>query len=113
MNLSKAPGTALGGTPAAIVDSSPRHEAVAQSSFDLAKKLQIDLDYRYVSAVPAQLAPAYATADARIAWKLRPFLELSAAGRNLLQPRHVEYAADPGGPVAIRRSAYLKLAWTK
>jgi iron complex outermembrane receptor protein len=113
MNLSKAPGTALGGTPESIVGSSPRHEAEAQSSFDISKKLQLDLIYRYVSALPAVSAPAYSTGDARLAWRFSPRFELSVVGRNLFQPQHIEYAADPGGPVAIRRSAYASLAWTK
>jgi hypothetical protein len=84
---------------------------VAQSSFDASKKLQIDLIYRYVSAVPAQSARAYSTGDVRIAWRVHPHLEFSVAGRNLFQPQHVEYAADPGGPVAIRRSVYASLGW--
>jgi len=113
MNLSKAPGTALGGTPASVEGASPRHEIDAQSSFDLPKKLQLDLVYRYVSALPAVSAPAYSTGDARIAWRFVSNLELSVAGRDLFQPYHVEYAADPGGPVAIRRSVFASLAWRK
>jgi iron complex outermembrane recepter protein len=113
MNLSKTPGTALGGTPASVVGSSPRHEADVQSSLDISKKLQLDLIYRYVSALPAVSAPAYSTGDARIAWRFSPGFELSIVGRNLFQPQHIEYAADPGGPVAVRRSAYASLAWTR
>ena len=113
MNLSKASGAALGGTPASIVGSSPKHEVVGQSSFDVAKKLQIDLVYRYVSALPAQSAPSYSTGDARVAWRFHRRLELSLVGRNLFQPWHVEYAADPGGPVAVKRSAYASVSWVK
>jgi len=112
MNLSKAPGFELGGTPASVAGTSPRHEAVAQSGWDIGKKLQADLVYRYVSAVPAVAGPAYSTADARIAWRIAPNVEFALTGRDLLQPRHVEYFADPLGPVAIRRSAYLTLTWT-
>ena len=111
MNLSKAPGTAVGGTPADVVGSSPRHEAVVQSSFDITRKVQLDLVYRYVSALGAQSAAAYSTGDVRGAWRFHPHMEFSIAGRNLFQPYHVEYAADPGGPVGIRRSVYASLAW--
>jgi len=111
MNLSKAPGTALGETPESVVGSSPRHEVTAESSFDISKKLQADLIYRYVSALPAGSAPAYSTGDVRIAWRFHPELEFSVAGQNLFQHYHVEYAADPGGPVAILRSVYASLAW--
>ena len=113
MHLSTAPGTALGGSPASVQRSSPRHEATAQSSVDIAKKLQLDLIYRYVSALPAVSGPAYSTGDARGAWRFNDHVEFSLTGRNLLQPRHVEYAGDPGPPVAIRRSVFASLAWTK
>ena len=113
MNLSKAAGTALGGTPEMVDGASPRHQIDAQSSFDLPKKLQVDLIYRYVSALPAQSVPGYSTGDARIAWRFLSQLEFSVAGRDLFQPHHVEYSGDPGGPVAIRRSVYASLAWRK
>lgn len=113
MNLSKAPGSALGGTPAMVEGASPRHEANLDSSFDITKKLQIDLMYRYVSALPAVLAPAYSTGDARVAWRFTPEVEISVVGANLFQPYHVEYAGDPGLPVAIRRSVYAELAWRR
>jgi iron complex outermembrane receptor protein len=111
MNLSKAAGTALGGTPAAVVGSSPRHQVEIRSSFDISKQLQFDFAYRYVSALPAQSAPAYSTADAQLAWRFHPHLELSVSGRNLFQPHHVEYAADPDGPVGIIRSVYASISW--
>jgi iron complex outermembrane receptor protein len=114
MNLSSiASTTALGGNPASVDGSSPRHEAGAQSAFDISKKVQLDLTYRYVSALRAVSAPAYSTGDARIAWRFSPHMELSLFGRNLLQPRHVEYTGDPGGPIGIRRSAYASVAWTR
>jgi iron complex outermembrane receptor protein len=113
MNLSKVPGTALGGTPESVVGSSPRHEATAQSSLDITKKLQLDLVYRYVSALPAVAAPSYSTGDVRGAWRFTPHLEFSIVGRNLFQPYHIEYAGDPSGPVAIRRSVYASVAWRK
>jgi hypothetical protein len=96
-----------------VVGSSPRHQIVAQASFNAAKKLQLDLIYRYVSALPAESAPAYSTGDTRIAWRFRPHMEFSIVGRSLFRPWQVEYAADPGGPVGIRRSIYAGVAWVK
>ena len=113
MNLSKAAGTPPGGPPASVVGSSPRHEASGESSVDFLKKLQLNLIYRYVSALPAAGAPAYSTGDARAAWRFHPKFELSITGQNLLQPWHVEYAGDPGGPVGIRRSVYASVAWMR
>jgi len=34
------------------------------------KRLQLDVNVRHISDVPAQQVPAYTTADARIAWRL-------------------------------------------
>ena len=54
------------------------------------KKFQLDLTYRYVSALPGQMVPAYSTGDARVAWRFNRQFEFSVAGRNLLQPSHYE-----------------------
>jgi iron complex outermembrane receptor protein len=113
MSLWKAPGSGDVGTAPGIIGSSPGHEAWIQSSFDVAKTIQLDMDWRYVSALPGQLVPAYSTADARLAWRFREQFELAIAGRNLLQASHFEAAGDPGPLVGIKRSAYLQLTWSK
>jgi len=95
------------------VGSSPQHQAAIQSAFDVAKKFQLDLDYRFVSALPGQTVPAYSTADARFGWRFSGQFELSIAGRNLLQPSHAEFGGDPGPLVLIKRSAYVKLTWSR
>jgi iron complex outermembrane receptor protein len=112
MNIGRSPGSQDVGSAPGIVGSSPQHEATLESSFDLTKKLQIDFDWRYVSALPAPLIPAYSTADARIGWRVSPQVELSLVGRNLFQPSHFENGGDPGPLVGIRRSAYAKITWT-
>lgn len=91
--------------------SSPQHELSLDSGFDFTRRLELDLIFRYVSALPYQGVHAYATGDVRFAYRLGNHLELSLVGRNLLQPNHVEYIGDPDGPVGIRRSAYASLAW--
>ena len=101
----------LGAGVSSVEGSSPRHEVSIDSSLDISRKLQLDLIYRYVSALTAVSAPAYSTGDARFAWHLHPRLEFSVVGRNLFQPYHVEYAGDPGPPVGIVRSVYASLTW--
>jgi iron complex outermembrane receptor protein len=113
MQIDKAPGSRDIGTAPIVEGSSPRHEVTAQSMLDLKKGVQVDLTYRYVSALPGQNIPGYSTGDAVIAWRFRPELELAAVGRNLFQPWHVEFGNDTGPPVGIVRSAYLRLTWTK
>ncbi len=95
------------GTAPGIEGSSPQHQVMMQSSFDLPKRVTFDFDYRYVSALPALAVPAYSTADARLAWTVGHHWELSVVGRNLLQPEHLE-----NSPVGIKRSFYGKLVWT-
>jgi iron complex outermembrane receptor protein len=91
--------------------SSPRHDLVVQSSFDLPKRFEFDPTVHYVSALPAQGVSAYVTADARVGWTPNRHLELSFVGQNLLQPHHAEFGGDPGGLVGIKRSAYGKITW--
>lgn len=113
MDLMRAPHSADVGTAPGIDGSSPKHQATVESDFDLTKKLQLDLTYRYVSALPGQGVRAYSTGDARFAWLMRRKLELSLVGQNLLQASHYEYGGDPGTLVGIRRSAYAEIRWLK
>jgi iron complex outermembrane receptor protein len=92
---------------------SSRHKVAAQSSFELPRRFELNLMFRHVSSVPNQGIPSYSTGDAWLAWRLHPRLELSVVGRNLLQPSHVEYRENPGPLAAIRRSAYVKMTWTR
>jgi iron complex outermembrane receptor protein len=113
MNLGRSPGSGDIGTAPGIVGSSPQHEAWVQSSFDVTKVIQLDLTYRYVSALPGQLVPAYSTGDVHFAWRFRPEFEIALVGQNLLQPSHPEFGGDPGPLVGIKRSAYAKLSWSR
>jgi iron complex outermembrane receptor protein len=118
MTVYNAPGSLNVESPAGITGSSPAHQVTVQSQLDMAKKIHLDLTYRYVSALPAQLVPAYSTADARIAWQLNPHVEFSLVGTNLLQPFHFEDGGDPDALgnvllVGIERSGYAQIAWRR
>jgi iron complex outermembrane receptor protein len=113
MNVDKSPGSGDVGTAPGIRGSSPQHQVTVQSALDLSTKLQLDLTYRYVSALPGQLVPAYSTGDARLGWRFSRSVELSLAGRNLFQPSHAEYGTDPGPLVGIRRSVYATITWRR
>jgi iron complex outermembrane receptor protein len=97
--------------PASISGASPQHQISVQSAFDLSKRLQLDLTYRYVSALPALAVAAYSTGDARLGWRFSRQLELSLVGQNLFQPWHLEYGPPPA--VGIVRSAYARLTWSR
>ncbi len=112
MKLAELPGINAGAPPSATTGASPQHEATVVSAFDFAKNFQIDLTYRYVSSLPAQLVPAYSTGDARFAWRFAPHVEFSVVGQNLFQRYHVEYAGDPGPAVGIVRNVYAGLTFS-
>jgi iron complex outermembrane recepter protein len=113
MNVENAPRS-LNVVPVGdITGSSPQHQVTIQSALDISKLLHLDLTYRYVSALPAQLVSAYSTGDARFAWQFKPQMELSLVGRNLLQPWHAEDGGDPGPLVGIKRSGYIELTWRR
>jgi iron complex outermembrane receptor protein len=113
MNVDKSPGSGDVGSAPGIQTSSPQHQVTLQSAFDISKRLQLDLTYRYVSALPGQLVPAYSTGDSRVAWRFTRQLELSFVGRNLFQPSHAEYGTDPGPLVGVKRSVYARMTWTR
>jgi iron complex outermembrane receptor protein len=113
LRMSIRPGSQSLDTSTAVANngSSPRHDLVFQSSFDIPKGFEFDSILRYVSALPDPSVPGYVTADARLGWFPLRRLELSIVGQNLLQPRHPEFGGDPGGLVGIRRGAYAKVTW--
>ncbi len=100
-------------TPASTEGTSPQHQVVVQSFFDLPGRLEFDQTYRYVSALPARRVGSYGTTDVRLGWRPNGSFELSLVGGNLLQPHHPEFAGDPGPLVGIKRSAYAKITWRR
>jgi len=108
MNVFRSPNSLDVEPPASISGASPQHQVSVQSAFDLTKNLQLDLDFRYVSALPALGVPAYSTGDARFGWRFSNQFELSLVGQNLFQPWHFEY-----GTVGIVRNVYARLTWSR
>ncbi len=108
MDLKRGAGSLDIGTAPGIEGSSPKHQLMIRSSFDISKAFNLDLAYRYISALPGQMTPSYSTGDARFAWQARNHLQLSIVGRNLFQPYHAEF-----GPVGIKRSAYGQVTWRR
>jgi iron complex outermembrane receptor protein len=113
MDVERAPGSADVGTGPAIEGASPRHQLTGHAAFDFPRSLQLDVDYRYVSALAIQLVPSYSTGNVRLAWRAGPGLAFSVVGQNLFQPSHAEFAGDPGPLVLIDRGVYAKVTWNK
>ena len=113
MDLRTAPGSLDTTTVGANEGSSPHHQARVQSSFDLSRKLEFSLTFRYVGAVPFYLVKGYETGDARIAWRPVQHIEFAIVGQNLMQPHHVEYGGDPESLVGIKRNVFASLTFKK
>jgi len=115
MDIKKGTNSLDAGTASTVEGSSPKHRLSLQSDLDFAKVFSLDLTYRYVAAlhdIAGGSIPAYSTADARFDWRFSRQFKLSAVGRNLGQPHHVEFGGpDPGPNVGIVRSAYGEITW--
>ena len=113
MHIKRAPNSLDIGSAPGIEGSSPRHQVLVQSGFDLPKAVSLDLLYRYVSALPGQSVRAYSSADVSLGWSMSQHFRFSVVGQNLLQPHHAEFGTDPGPLVQIKRSAYAQITWQR
>jgi iron complex outermembrane receptor protein len=93
----------------------PGFQVLLRSQHRLSDTVNLDVRFRYVSSVPAELvdnyidAPAYAEADARLSWRVTDRVELALAGVNLLHASHPE-ATEPRRTEA-RRNFQLSLRY--
>lgn len=90
--------------------SDPAHTWLLRSSWNLARRWELDLTVRGVAALSSPNVPRYATADLRLGWMVRPGLEIALAARNLGDGGHGEFT-----PVQTRteveRSIYAGVSW--
>ena len=113
MHVKKGAGSMDIGSAPIVQRSSPEHQALFQSGFDLPRTISADILARYVSALPGIQVASYWTGDATFQWAATRQIRFKAVGQNLLQPHHVESVYDPGPPVAIRRGFYAELTFHK
>jgi iron complex outermembrane recepter protein len=111
MHVENAPGSTNVSDPKSIQGSSPQHQVLLQSNFDLPKSITADFQIRYVSSLPALQVPSYSTGDASLGWSPNKQLRFSVVGQNLFQPFHYEYLYDPRGLVGIERSIFGRVTW--
>jgi iron complex outermembrane recepter protein len=83
----------------------PRSQASLKSSLALGR-FSFDATLRYVGELPSPATPDYTEMGARFAYRVTDQLELSLSGFNLLDARHVEYAAPEGHE--LRRSVFAE-----
>ncbi len=99
------------GSPLTTQGSSPQHQVLVQSNFDLPKSVTADFQIRYVSSLRGLQIPSYWTGDVSLGWHVSKQVLLSAVGQNLFQPHQYEYSYDPRGPVGIRRAFFGRVTW--
>jgi iron complex outermembrane receptor protein len=83
----------------------PRSQASLKSSMTFGR-LSFDAMLRYVGELPSPATPAYEELSARLSYRVTERLELALNGLNLLDERHLEYAAPTGN--RIRRSVFAE-----
>jgi len=88
----------------------PSHQFTLRSSWSLPHGVSADLAVRDVGTLSASRVPAYTAVDARVAWAIRPRVELSLAAFNLFDPQHVEFGSGPLRSEVPRELA-LRLSW--
>ncbi|HET9810567.1 MAG TPA: TonB-dependent receptor [Sphingomicrobium sp.] len=77
--------------PRNVVGNDSNWQIKAQSQFDIAPRLQLNLDGRAVGRIQRDPeVPSYVEVGGRLAYQLSDTLELYLAGRNLLHRSHVE-----------------------
>ncbi|MEW7849855.1 TonB-dependent receptor [Massilia aurea] len=88
-----------------LAGNDPNLTWTVRSAHDLSERLRADFSLRYVARLPQLAVPSYHELDARLAWLVRPDLELALAGRNLLHARHAEFRAA-GSRQLIERTVF-------
>jgi len=87
-----------------------KHRVVVRTSIDVTPEIEFDGTLIYVSELPDPDVPAYTRLDLRLGWKPVQGLEISLIGRNLLDPQHPEFGAEPDRS-EIERSVLVRAVW--
>jgi len=90
----------------------PDYQVQVRSEWNVTPTVDLDIDLRSVGPVSRSPVTAYTEANVRVGWMLRPDIELSVVGANLLHPRHLEFW-DPSTttPRYIGRSILISLRY--
>ncbi|MGH9395870.1 MAG: TonB-dependent receptor plug domain-containing protein [Terriglobia bacterium] len=95
------------------IGDNPRHQLQLRSGVDLPHRFEFDTNVYYVDRLVGQSVGAYTRLDTQLTWHAGESLDLSVAGQNLLNPRHLEFNGpeDIILPTEIPRSVYGKITW--
>jgi iron complex outermembrane receptor protein len=113
IDMARAPGSRDVSQVARNEGLSPRHRVQLLTSLDLPRRVSFDWGFRYVSELKAGPVPAYATSNVRLAWAPRRDLEIALNGRDLHEPRHLEWPGGADGNVLVERSWFVNVTWRR
>jgi iron complex outermembrane receptor protein len=90
----------------------PRHQFALQTAADLPKELSLNLQFRYVEALPHLAVDSYVEMDARLGWRVFTSIEVAVVGRNLLHDSHPEFKSELSNVYTeVERDVSVSLVW--
>jgi iron complex outermembrane receptor protein len=95
-----------------LATSDPGHYWMLRSSYDIDARQQLDVTLRYVGALRNPDVPSYTTMDLRYGCKVRPDLEISITGQNLIGGTHAEFG-DAATRSVFDRAVFFKVVLRK
>lgn len=112
-------GSAPAGTTYGSLKLPSHNKWRLQSYINISKSLKLDTFLYWTSAAspvnnlgPNILVPSYLRLDVRLGYRAGPHWQLSLAGQNLLEARHLEAVAELLSLQSyVNRSVYLKSTW--
>ena len=87
----------------------PSHLFSFRTHFEL-RPFELDAFLHGAGRLPNPAVDAYAELDVRLGWRVSPRWELSLVGQNLLNDRHLEFAAGTP-PEQFERAVYVRSTW--
>jgi iron complex outermembrane receptor protein len=88
----------------------PSHLVKLRSYLNLSERIEFDVFFRYVGALPAPPVEAYAETDVRVGYHVRPGWDVSLIGRNLFSGSHLEFRSGTP-PQVYQRGVTLRSTW--
>jgi len=97
-------------TGGSLEHNDPSHQWRLRSFADLPGRFELDVNWRWVGALPQPAVQSYAEMTLRVARPISKNMEVELIGDNLLHEQHVEFVQL--GPVhAVPRAFYVRLTW--
>jgi iron complex outermembrane receptor protein len=110
LSITRAAGSRdIGGGASEAND--PRHQVAFRTSVDLTPQVELDALWRRVGELPNPRVPAYAELNMRLGWRVRPRVEVSLAGQDLLHDHHPEFGALAPRRFDVERSIRVGVAF--